>query len=126
MVRDYINSLVKTLRIRLEAVEGELDFTNIRTKVENVAGQTDFDAGFDSFVYIVDADSGDVTFNLPDPLEAFDLDLVYTVREIGGVSNVILTPTTGLINNLATYTVLSDQSVTFVSDGDNWWIISTS
>lgn len=120
----YLDDLVKTIRLRYESLEDEIDFEINRTRVLEVTEQ-DFTADFATSIYLLDGTVTD-TFNLTDALEAKELNMVYSLREIsnGGTINIVpISPS--LIENAPNLVLSANSGVTITSDGDNWWIINT-
>lgn len=123
ILADYINDLVKTLRLRLEGNEAELDFQDTRSRPLLIEDDTGLDFG--SFVVLADAASGPITVTLPFARDSFNTQGVYIVRETSGSNVVVLETQPGeLIENAASVNVPAGEGVTFTSDGDNWWLVS--
>lgn len=76
----------------------------------------------DEIVY-VDASSGDVTVTLPDARRFWGFE--YTVKRLNAAGgNVIVDASPTTIDGGATATLtLQYESITFASDGTEWWIL---
>ncbi|MCR4316323.1 MAG: hypothetical protein NUW37_08245, partial [Planctomycetes bacterium] len=77
-------------------------------------------------VVIADLSGGDFTITLPDPTTCQGR--CYTIKNTNGVESFLTIATLGGANveYSPTYDLLDDQAATFISDGTNWWNISTS
>lgn len=116
---DYVDDLVKTLRLRLEGIETELDYQDDRTRVLEVDENTSL--GTDTPVVLCD---GVINIELPNAIDAFDDQSIITIKARTAAVTVI--PQSGeQIENAANYLVNAGSSIVIVSDGDNWWIISS-
>lgn len=124
---NYMDSVIKTLKLKFESVEAQIDAQDNKLRVEFVQNETLVEANFEKFCYLVDANLGTVTFELPDALEAFNERVVYSVREIGGVNQVDIFSQSGqLIEGAPVFIVggAGPRSVQIASNGTNWYVIS--
>jgi hypothetical protein len=126
-VANYMDSVIKTLRLKFESVEAQIDAQDNKMRVEFIENETDVNANFEKFCYLIDASIGTVNFELPDALEAFDERVVYSVREISGANQVDVYAQSGqLIEGALVFTVggAGPRSIQIASNGTNWYIIS--
>jgi hypothetical protein len=115
----YVEDLVKTLRIRLESIESEMDYQDERTRLV----ESDVDIDIDTSTPIVIATAA-IDVNLPTAADAFDDQAVIAVRATGGAVSVVAADG-DLIEGGGNLIIPNNQARTLVSDGDNWWIIAS-
>ena len=74
-------------------------------------------------IFIIDADTTDVTVNLPAASTA-GAGFKYQIKGLNSTYKLTLTPASGTIDGAATRDItVEDESVTLVSDNSNWFII---
>jgi hypothetical protein len=115
----YVDDLVKTLRIRMEGIETEMSYQDIRTKV--VETEEDFAIGTDTPIILV---NGTVTLELPNARDAYNDQSIIKVRVITG-SATVAAQQGEQIEGGASVAVALGASIEIVSDGDNWWILAS-
>lgn len=95
-----------------------------------VGGIFDFDGihptltdGFGNKYWFIDTTAGNVNVSLPEPDEG--VSKIYTVkRKTGGANTLTVTPVSGTIDGAASHSITTQyESYSYVSDGDNYWII---
>ena len=119
VLANYVDDLVKTLRLRLEGVEGEIDYQDVRTKVLEV----DSDTAIDTSTPIVLCDNA-IEIELPNARDAFDDQAVVTIKARTGAVTVV--PQSGEnIEGAASHIIPILSSIIVVSDGDDWWITAS-
>jgi hypothetical protein len=119
ILANYVDDLVKTLRLRMESIESEMDYQDDRTRVLEV--DTDTELGTDTPVVLCD---GNINVELPNAVDAFDDQSIITIKARTAAVTVI--PQGGeQIENATNYVIPALSSIIIVSDGDNWWITAS-
>lgn len=110
-----------------------LDFRQTDAPTAKTGGIFDFDGptaaqpvftdGMGNKYWFIDTTGGNVTVTLPTPDEA--VAKIYTVkRKTGGANTLTVTPVSGNIDNAASHSIVTQyESYSYVSDGDNYWIV---
>lgn len=122
----YIDELIKTLRLRFESLEGEVDTINTvgaLLSVLHVSGSP-ITSTFGDKVYLVDCTSP-VVFNLPSATVSSGT-VFYIKKEFG--ANIITVTTFGAetIDGASPHLIVGGVNTTLqiVSDGLNWFILN--
>jgi hypothetical protein len=123
-LKEYLNSLVKTIRLRLENLDHKNSVTDRNTTYIDVT-TTPYALTVDSYIVLVDASSGSIIVNLPPAADVPRLQ--WTIKKADTSSNTItLTPNGSetIDRNLSVImSGTSSPSLTIYSDGTEWWII---
>lgn len=119
VLANYVDDLVKTLRLRLESIESEIDYQDDRTRVLEVDEDTTL--GTDTPIVLCD---GNINISLPNAIDAFNDQTVITIK--ARTAAVLVLPQSGeQIENGLNYNIPALSSIIIVSDGDNWWITAS-
>jgi hypothetical protein len=125
---DYMDSVIRSLRLKFEAVEAQLDAQDNKDGVVFIENETEVTVTFENFIYIIDATSGTVTLELPDALDAFNEKVTYKIREISMINQIDILPQSGqLIEGSIVFTIDGTliKAVEIASNGKNWYILNT-
>ena len=120
----YIDELIKTLRIRFESLEDEIDALNSKgfTSSNNVT----VDVSLSTFVYLLDPSGNAITVNLPTAGDAQESTYYFKKTAGGGNSITISASGTDQIDGAANYVIgpgATLEGIIVYSDGTGWWIL---
>lgn len=124
----YLVNLIKTLRIRFEAVEDQIEEQDNKMRVRYIDDKVSIELNFDDFIYLVDATGGGVFIDLPDALDAFNARVTYKIRETSGLNPIDIMPKTGqLIEGSPVFVIdgVTIKGVEVASNGKNWFVLNT-
>jgi len=107
-------------------LEGLDDVNYLQVKYPSVTKAIDYTIVHDDVIILGDTNGGDVTLTLPSALVAGIIRKLYIIKKIDPANNLIIDGNgTETIDGALTKTLTADnESVSIVSDGANWHIIS--
>lgn len=124
-VIDYINDLIKTIRLRFESLEFDLEIRD-RTVVSIDITTTPYTVDTVSYILLCDATSENIIVNLPPAADVKGQTWHVKKTDVSSTNTVIITPNgSETIDKFTTHTLtgILHPCDDVYSDGDEWWIL---